>query len=65
MYGTAETQAKFSCWIATQLLDKLKKVTNEHQAQSTALENLTMVLEGFQRTQQNGLKLAEKDFREK
>ena len=48
-----------------QLLDKLKKVTGEYQSQTTALDNLTMVLEGFQRTQQNGLKLAEKDYREK
>ena len=48
-----------------QLLDKLKRVTNEYQSQTTALDNLTMVLEGFQRTQQNGLKLAEKDYREK
>ena len=49
----------------SQLLDKLHKITNEYQSQTTALDNLTMVLEGFQRTQQNGLKLAEKDYKEK
>ncbi len=48
-----------------QLLDKLTKVTNDYQSQTTALDNLTMVLEGFQRTQENGLKLAEKDYRER
>eukprot|EP00095_Tigriopus_kingsejongensis_P008681 maker-scaffold72_size415059-snap-gene-3.21 protein:Tk08681 transcript:maker-scaffold72_size415059-snap-gene-3.21-mRNA-1 annotation:"thyroid receptor-interacting protein 11" len=48
-----------------QLLHKLGKVTQEFQSQSTALDNLTMVLEGFQEEKENNLKLAEKDYRER
>jgi hypothetical protein len=47
------------------LLDKLGKVMQEQKSQETALENLTMVLEGFQREKDNDLKLAEKDFMER
>ncbi|TRY78139.1 hypothetical protein TCAL_06788 [Tigriopus californicus] len=48
-----------------QLLHKLGKVTQEFQSQSTALDNLTMVLEGFQEEKENNLKLAEKDYHER
>lgn len=48
-----------------QLLHKLGKVTQEFQSQSTALDNLTMVLEGFQEEKENNLILAEKDYHER
>lgn len=47
------------------LLERLTKVTNEHKSQSIALENLTMVLEGFQREKDNDLKLAKKDYEQR
>ena len=48
-----------------QLLDKLGKVIQEHASQEVALDNLTMVLEGFQREKDNDLKLAQKDYKER
>ena len=45
-----------------QLLKKLGRVSQEHQAQLSATENLTMALEGFQRERDNELKLAARDF---
>ena len=48
-----------------QLLSKLGRVTSEYQSQSTALDNLTMVLEGFQQERDNDLKIAERDFEER
>ncbi len=48
-----------------QLLKKLGRVSQEHQAQLAAVDNLTMVLEGFQREKENDLKLAQKDFNDR
>lgn len=48
-----------------QLLDQLGKVTRDYERQCKDMENLTMVLEGFQREKDNHLKLAKKDFEER
>ena len=45
-----------------QLLKKLGRVSQEHQSQLAAVENLTMALEGFQRERENDARLAERDF---
>ena len=48
-----------------QLLSQLGKVTRDYQGQCRDMENLTMVLEGFQREKDNHLKLAKKDYEER
>lgn len=63
--GTLEQQVKQLQEQRDQLLNKLSKVIQESKNQESALENLTMVLEGFQREKENDLKLAEKDFKVK
>ena len=47
------------------LADKLNKINQEYTAQTRALDNLSMALEGFQREKDNELVLAEKDYQEK
>ena len=48
-----------------QLLKKLGRVSQEHQSQLMAVENLTMALEGFQRERENDQKLARKELEER
>ena len=44
---------------------KLARITADYESQSGALNNLTMVLEDFQRQRDNDIKLVEKDFLER
>jgi len=48
-----------------QLLRKLARVTQEHQSQSAAVDNLTLALEGFRREKENDLKLAQRDLNDR
>ena len=48
-----------------QLLIQVGQVTKNYQDQSRDIENLTMVLEGFQREKDNHIKLAKKDYQER